>query len=787
MSKGVRTLFLYVLPVLATLVVLFQCCHLWAVSLYTPLIYHNDVLVEQFVVKTIAQTQWTMTNPWVGAPGTFQYYDYPMMGDSFNQALLWVLLIFSKNVFLITNLFYFLRFALTTATSLYVLRQFKISYLVAAALSVVYAFIPYNLLRGEGHLYLGTYYVVPLVTAVVLWSMRGELSPDFRNRKFLLGLLFCLITAGNGIYYAFFAGALLGFSSLYLLVAGPQKSFRPALAAFLMACTILGATLLLVLPTLLFQLKMGKNPDAGHRQRWEAELYGLKIIQLLLPIPNHWLTKAALKAQSYNLTFPLVNENRDAALGLLSSVGFLILLYWKLLRSGVGTFLGRLKSSSELSESNIDLMEHLSALNLFSVLLATVGGVGSVIAFLFFPAIRAYNRISIFIAFFSLMAIALFLDQFFIWLRKRLSPWVPVLLMAFITGLAILDQTGRIEHRPQSVLDAFNGDREFFQLISKASVGEAMVFQLPYVSFPESPPVYQMTDYEHLKAYLLSPPNVRWSYPAMRGRATSLWQEEISKLPVLDMVYRLQDKGFTGIYIDRFGYSDEGEALALQLRHVLLSAPLISKDNRKVFFKLDTAATLHYSNAGVPVSITIHKRDQSLLLPKTIQIGRLVGLMKDSDVHRTFTYIFARGDGILDFDYYEHRFATGALPDEAFRSQIHCPQSILRITTDRPEVSVSLSVKNLSSYWWPAEIEKGAPYLLHVRSHLLDGLKRMVNADFDAEAALPRSVAPGGQVEVRVNVSTDRVPAGESYLEFDLIQEGVRWAQGKTCVVKLLK
>src|SRR5205814_10536651 len=50
-------------------------------------------------------------------------------------------------------------------------------------------------------------------------------------------------------------------------------------------------------------------------------------------------------------------------------------------------------------------------LTLAATLLATIGGLGSLFALLVSPQIRSYNRISIFIGFFALLAVVLLIDR----------------------------------------------------------------------------------------------------------------------------------------------------------------------------------------------------------------------------------------------------------------------------------------------------------------------------------------------------------------------------------------
>src|SRR6188474_1020876 len=79
-----------------------------------------------------------------------------------------------------------------------------------------------------------------------------------------------------------------------------------------------------------------------------------------------------------------------------------------------------------------------------AVLLGMIGGFGSLFALAITPQIRTYNRISVFIAFFSLIPIGLLIDTL---LRKVQASQRRKVVLLLILGIAlvigILDQTGR--------------------------------------------------------------------------------------------------------------------------------------------------------------------------------------------------------------------------------------------------------------------------------------------------------------------------------------------------------
>src|ERR1019366_5246066 len=116
-----------------------------------------------------------------------------------------------------------------------------------------------------------------------------------------------------------------------------------------------------------------------------------------------------------------------------------------------------------------------------------------------------------------------------------------------------------------------------------------MIFQLPTVPFPEGPPVQRIVNYDLLKGYLDSN-TLRWSYGSVTGREDALWGERVTHQPLDSMVQQLAFAGFSGIYIDRYGYSDSGRTIEYQLSQVLGQSPLVSENGRLAFFNLTRLA-----------------------------------------------------------------------------------------------------------------------------------------------------------------------------------------------------
>jgi phosphoglycerol transferase len=183
--------------------------------------------------------------------------------------------------------------------------------------------------------------------------------------------------------------------------------------------------------------------------------------------------------------------------------------------------------------------------------------------------------------------------------------------LAVLLILGVADQTREQYPFPSDAArSGFTSDRAFVRTVEASVPNRAMILQLPYIPFPESPPHNAMLDYDHFRGYLHST-RLRWSYGAMRGREGDQWQEELASMPIPRLVETAALAGFEGIYVDRNGYKDEeGPMLEEELFHLLKTTPLVSENGRLVFFNLGTYA--EGLRAGMPLADWEAKRAQAI-------------------------------------------------------------------------------------------------------------------------------------------------------------------------------
>lgn len=582
----------YLAAAATSTVVLMRIMKLWRADLTVPMKHFGDALLTQMWVKGVFENGWYLHNPSLGAPTGMEMQDFPM-ADSLHFFLIKLLCLVSPNYAMAFNLYYLIGFPLATVSMLFVLRRFSVSYPTALAASLLFTFLPYHFVRGQQHLFLASYYVVPLSTMVALWLYLGRIGGTAERSasrgRWIGSLAIAVLQSCAGVYYAAFACFL--FLIAGLAAALDTRRFKPlAVAALLFGVTTAG-TLVNLSPSLLYWREHGRNRSVARRVAMEADIYGLKIGQLLLPDSQHRIGRFARVRKKYD-SWPLADgEKIGATLGVIGGVGFLVLIGLLLRRQGDGP--------------QSKLLSGLAVMNIFSVLLATIGGFGSLFNFLVFAQIRCYNRISIYIATFSLFAVALLLDRFAAWwISAGRSKWQLAALLSALVAVGLIDEVGQGRVPDYAGLKAdFKADAEFVRRIEAALPTRSMIFQLPYFPFPEALNILDLGVYEEFRPYLHSR-SLRWSYGAMKGRNGDKWQSEVAERPRAEFVKAIAERGFSGIYIDRLGYADRAAPLEAELTEILGRPPLVSGNNRMSFFALPQAKPARQADRAVSASPT---------------------------------------------------------------------------------------------------------------------------------------------------------------------------------------
>ena len=572
-----------------------------------PIVYQGDGLFQGMIIRQIMEDGWfPALNDRLGAPFGSNLSDYPM-SEAANVMLVKLLALFSDNWVVVFNAFYIVGFFAIALTSYLTLTELGIDALWAVTAAVLFTFLPYHYMR-DLQLYLASYFAVP----IGVWlSYRAAQSKRSTRLQWVTILLASIVAGSAGVYYAFFTCALICVAGF---CAGMRERSWRALTPGVAIVLIISVTVALnTLPQMWFKWKNGPNLEVATRSYSNAEIYALKPIQLVLPRPHHRYSLASRTTDEYSRIAPNVNENRTSALGIVGTIGFLFLLTWAFRRL----------TSSQPSHF---IFDHLAAMNLAALMLATVGGVGAVFAFFVSAQIRGYNRISVFIAFLGIAASAILLQRCTSRNENQRTVWNtwPLPLAALVLAIGIWDQTSADDL--SSYRGAFDSDRAFVRSIEDSVTPGAKIFQFPVLSYPESPPIFGMNDYDPGRAYLHSS-SLKWSYGAVRGRPGGRWLSWVSTLSVDEQISELIKRGFVGIYVDRRGYEDGAKSLELELTRRLGVPKLVSGDGRFAFYLITSSQ--HRSDIAPPhfsAANTLVQFNREFLPPWIVSISGLSGV-----------------------------------------------------------------------------------------------------------------------------------------------------------------
>ena len=555
---------------------------LWKMQAHVPIFgASGDGAYYLATVKDVVEHGWFWHNPDLGAPFGQANYDFAApFGDLVHYVIVELLALVLGDPVLVFNAFFLLCFPLIAMVTYAVMRDLGAAPGVALVAGVLFAFLPYHALRNQSHLFLTSYYSIPLAVWLVVSLAEGRrlFSRDARRRTLLIvGACFVVGAASN--YYAVFALVVL--LTVVPVAAIARRSPRIALQGLAVTALVAGTFALCHAPAIVYPLVHGANDNVAQREARESELFGLKLAYMVIPRPEHRVGFMARRGELYFRTTALRSEGFDASLGTVATLGLLAAII-VLLATGLGG------AAASVRRSRIAAA---GAVALASFVVGTIGGISTLIAYELTPQVRAWNRLSLVIAFASLLAVALLLTALGDRLRARGRPaWLLGVVVATVGVVGILDQTSPLDAPDHAAIAAaWKVDEDFAATMQDRFPAGTKVLQLPYMSYPENGPVVGLGDYDLLKGYLHSS-GVRWTYGAVRGRPSD-WLAQHQGLAPDQLAACAAAAGFGAVYVDRAGYADGGAAITAALEK--LAGPgtsARSADGRLQFFVLRPAA-----------------------------------------------------------------------------------------------------------------------------------------------------------------------------------------------------
>lgn len=503
---------------------------LWrAESWRQPWLVFNDAIYYQTLVQGMLDHGTYLSNPSVGWPFGLDARDVPEGAEILHWLVLRLLGAIGGAAFAL-NVFYVLTFATTAAAAHAVLRVLGVRRLTAGVGGVLYAFAPYHFLRGQNHVFLSSYALVPVGVLVALWLMGPDPIRSWRDRRLLAAAGAMVALASTGAYY-------LVFCTVLIVVAGSvatlrDRRLRPLLGALVLGTVGAATAMLNLAPSLWFWVTEGRNASVVQRGVFETEDYGLRISQLFAPRDYHRIDSLARLTEDARGT--VLRGEFGQQLGLVGAVGLAVVLGVALVATA-----GRRSDIEPWPQ-----LRQLAVLTVALMIVATVSGLSLLASAAGLATFRAWNRTSIVLAFIGLAAVCMLLDA--------LAARAPSRRLLGVLPLAVL-AVGLVDQTSAADVPRWNEQRTtgrstaaFFRGLAGALGPGGTVWVMPHRVFPES----GIDCYDGLIGYLYEP-ELRWSTGFMSGRHPE-YPLVLAARPAAARYDAVAAIGFQAVLLDRW-------------------------------------------------------------------------------------------------------------------------------------------------------------------------------------------------------------------------------------------
>ena len=441
---------------------------------------------------------------------------------------------------------------------------------------LAYGLAPFLFAQSPHHITTEYVWHVPLFILVWKWvSTDGDLA--WGSRRFWAAVVIAAVT---GLQSPYFTNILCQLTLLGGAALAWRKrsvgALKPALGVVAAAAASFA---LMNLDSWTYRLANGPNPGALVREYKWLEIYGLKLVDLVIPPVTHHSAGFASFAAAHRAGAPLLDEGSYLGLVGIAAVALLAVVAAR----------GMVDHGS---------MPRAAWQVLWILVTFTTGGLNAIFGAFGFTLFRTACRYSVVILAIALMHAAEWLSA-----RQRKAEataatetvWISVVTAVIGLSMLILwDQVPRGPTSEQATLIArqVEADRAFVADVGSVLPEGSMVFQLPVMDFPETP-VPGVPSYDHFRPYLYGG-SLRYSFGSMKGRPREEWQKGIQAkmfegaavdqqaqkirfniANVNAAIDELQKRGFAAVYVNRNGFPDRGKGLFDALAELGFKGPPI--------------------------------------------------------------------------------------------------------------------------------------------------------------------------------------------------------------------
>jgi len=474
------------------------------------------------------------------------------------------------------------------AAAVYVLaRILGINRILSFAVGFAFSLNTYNLVRAEGHFFLGLTWSLPLGLAAIYVAFKQVYRSEQLSQKKVLAITFLGgLSFMSGYYYSFFL-IIFGSASLIFLAIFVNfdslnqtnferiKNSSKQLILPFYSVSIFAVGLLLQTLPILFRIRSILNlTGLADRSPVEAIVYAGTPESLLIDFYSFGLR--AIKRPDLVAYLQSRISWEGSQVGALSGailVFILIYVLGKGLLKLLNVRVQPLSDRFQLDSSLVFVILILSTTLLFYFVSPINYGVSRIL-----PQIRAWGRLSIAISLLTLLLLGLLISRVkkseLIRLSKNKLIILPMAILLISFPISDARQFGM--YRPPSIAlnDATTSQLKDFQRVlnelKTIHPKNCSIVNLPIYPFPEfDRPDDQNIDYGQLQIPIVDQGYFRWSYAGIKGTENfASWQFLISEFPPFaranldEQVDFAQSLGACGALIDRT-YLNESDNLNL--------------------------------------------------------------------------------------------------------------------------------------------------------------------------------------------------------------------------------
>jgi hypothetical protein len=478
-----------------------------------------------------------------GWPNALDFSSYPM-GSTFE---LFVIRIFSNITKIeepsqLIHLFSVAKAGPIAISAFILARVFGLSRIPAGLIGVVYSLSTFNLIRAEGHFFLGMTWSIPLGIAAIFIAFKLAITEAIpTSRDYIKIFSLALLSFLTGYYYSFFliiiSGSmflLLVFSKILGLANSEEKRkirsvmSRVRLPFYVASFYVIGLFLQTV-PVLIRSGKILSVTGLADRSPIESVIYAG--------------TPESFFYDFYSLVLKLINRPdlnaflqtriswEASQLSSLTGIIFILIILISTLAGILKLFAPSLTIERKQKHVETELIFVILVL-ILSLALYFTSPINFGISRLF-PQIRAWGRLSVVITLMSLILLGIFLK--YIKRYKAVSIFLTSLLVAIPATDVLQFRHGRplsSDLNAVSLSDKAKLNRTAGELQGKYREGCSLV-NLPIYPFPEFDlPVDKNIDYGLLQLPLSDEGYFKWSYAGVKATSNfSVWQPLVSEFP----------------------------------------------------------------------------------------------------------------------------------------------------------------------------------------------------------------------------------------------------------------